>query len=154
MKTLKGHLRGKGLRIGIVASRFNEEITKRLIAGATDALEKLGVSTRSITLVSVPGAFEIPGAAARLAATRKVDAVVCLGAVIRGESEHFTYVASAAQQGVVRAGLDAGIPMTFGVLTTETVDQARERSGGGPDNKGYEAALDAVEMANLYRTLK
>jgi 6,7-dimethyl-8-ribityllumazine synthase len=154
MKTLRGNLRGKGLRIGIVASRFNDEITNRLVAGALESLEKLGVSKRSITLVSVPGAFEIPGAAARLAAAGNVDAVVCLGAVVRGETEHFTYVASAAQQGVMRAGLDTGLPMTFGVLTTETVDQALERSAEGESNKGYEAASDAVEMANLYRTLK
>jgi 6,7-dimethyl-8-ribityllumazine synthase len=154
LKTLRGNLRGKGLRIGIVAGRFNDEITKRLVAGALDSLERLGVSKRSITLVSVPGAFEIPGAAARLAAMGKVDAIVCLGAVIKGETEHFTYVASAVQQGVLRAGLDAEVPMTFGVLTTETVEQALERSGGGPSNKGYEAASDAVEMANLYRSLK
>lgn len=154
MKTLRGNLRGKGLRIGIVASRFNGEITKRLVAGALDSLAKLGVSKRSITLVSVPGAFEISGAAARLAAAGNVDAVVCLGAVIKGETEHWTYVASAAQQGVLRAGLDAGLPMTFGVLTTETVEQALERSGKGESNKGYEAAADAVEMANLYRALK
>jgi 6,7-dimethyl-8-ribityllumazine synthase len=154
LKTLRGNLRGKGLRIGIVASRFNDEITKRLVAGALDSLERLGVSKRSITLVSVPGAFEIPGAAARLAAIIKLDSIVCLGAVIKGETEHFTYVASAVQQGVLRAGLDAGVPMTFGVLTTETVDQAMERSGKDDRNKGYEAAADAVEMANLYRTLK
>ena len=162
MKTLRGNLRGKGLRVGVVASRFSKsnemagegEITKRLVAGALEALEELGVSSRSVTLISVPGAFEIPGAAARLAAGEKVDAIVCLGAVIKGETEHFTFVAAAAQQGVLRVGLDTGIPVTFGVLTTETVDQAWERSGGDAGNKGYEAAADAVEMANLYRTLK
>ena len=153
MKPLRGNLRGKGLRVGVVVSRFNEEITKRLEAGALQALEELGVSKRSITLVSVPGAFEIPGAAARFSASGKVDAIVCLGAVIRGETEHFAYVAAAAQQGVLRVGLDSGLPVTFGVLTTDTVDQAWERSGGSYGNKGYEAAADAVEMANLYRSI-
>ena len=153
MKPLRGTLRGKGLRVGVVVSRFNEEITKRLEAGALQALDEFGVSKRSVTLVSVPGAFEIPGAAARLAASGKVDAVVCLGAVIRGETDHYTYVAEAAQQGILRVGLDSGLPVTFGVLTTETVDQAWERSGGDHGNKGYEAASDAIEMANLYRDL-
>lgn len=153
MKPLRGNLRGKGLRVGIVVSRFNEEITKRLEAGALQALEELGVSKRSITLVSVPGAFEVPGAAARLAASGKVDAIVCLGAVIKGDTAHDTHVAAAAQQGVLRVGLDSGLPVTFGVLTTNNVDQAWERSGGSHGNKGYEAATDAVEMANLYRDL-
>jgi 6,7-dimethyl-8-ribityllumazine synthase len=153
VRSLRGNLRGKGLRVGVVVSRFHEEITKRLEAGALQALDDLGVSKRSINLISVPGAFEIPGAAARLAASGKVDAIVCLGAVIRGETEHFTYVAEGAQQGILRVGLDSGLPVTFGVLTTETVDQAWERSGGDHGNKGYEAAADAIEMANLYKTL-
>lgn len=151
MKNLRGSHRGRGLRVGIVISRFNEEITKRLLDGALEALEEAGVGRRSVTLVSVPGAFEIPGAAQRLAASGRVDAVVCVGAVIRGETEHFTFVAAAAQEGILRVALDTGIPVTFGVLTTETVDQAIERSGGAYGNKGHEAALDAVEMANLYR---
>jgi 6,7-dimethyl-8-ribityllumazine synthase len=153
MKSLRGNLRGKGLRVAAIVSRFNEEITKRLEAGALQALEELGVSKRSINLISVPGAFEIPGAAARVAASGKADAIVCLGAVIRGETEHFTYVAAAVQQGILRVALDSSMPVTFGVLTTDTVEQAWERSGGSHGNKGYEAAADAIEMANLYKSL-
>jgi 6,7-dimethyl-8-ribityllumazine synthase len=150
---IRGEHNGGGLRIGVVASRFNEEITARLLEGALKALEIAGVDGPSVRVVSVPGAFEIPGAAQRLASSRRVDAVVCLGAVVRGETEHFTFVAAAAQEGILRASLDTGVPMTFGVLTTETVEQALERAGGEAGNKGYEAALDAVEMATLYREL-
>jgi 6,7-dimethyl-8-ribityllumazine synthase len=150
---IRGEHNGGGLRIGVVASRFNEEITARLLEGALKALEIAGVDGPSVLVVSVPGAFEIPGAAQRLASSRRVDAVVCLGAVVRGETEHFTFVAAAAQEGILRASLDTGVPMTFGVLTTETVEQALERAGGEAGNKGYEAALDAVEMATLYREL-
>lgn len=153
MKTKRGTHRGRGLRIGLVVSRFHEEVTDRLREGALRALHEAKVSRAAVTVVSVPGAFEIPGAAQRLASSGKVDAVVCLGAVIRGETEHFTYVSAAAQQGILRAGLDSGMPVTFGVLTTDTVEQALERSGGARGNKGYEAALDAVETANLYREL-
>lgn len=154
MRMIRGDHQGKGLQIGIVVSRFNEDITDALLHGALRALEDAEVPESSIRVVSVPGAFEIPGAAQQLARSGEVDAVVCLGAVIRGETEHFTYVASAAQEGILRAGLDTGIPMTFGVLTTESVEQAEERAGGEESgNKGYEAAMDAVEMANLYREL-
>lgn len=153
MNRKQGTHSGKGLRIGVVMSRFNQEVTDRLLKGALEALAEAGVSELSITVVSVPGAFEVPGAAQELAASGSVDAIACLGAVIRGETEHFTFVAAAAQEGVLRVALDARIPVTFGVLTTETVDQAIERSGGGWGNKGYEAALDAVEMATLYREL-
>lgn len=152
MKTLRGTLKGKGLRIGIIAGRFNEEITKRLVEGALSALAECGVSKRAITLVWVPGAYEIPGTARRMAISSKFDALVCLGAVIKGETDHFHFVSAAAQEGILRAALDSGIPVTFGVLTA-TVDQALERSGGDRGNKGYEAAADAVEMANLYRDL-
>lgn len=153
MKTIRGERKGKGLRIGVVVSRFNQEVTDRLLQGALEALDGAKVSRRSITIVSVPGAFEIPGAAQRLASTKQVDAIVCLGAVIRGATEHFTYVSGAAQQGVLQVGLASGIPVTFGVLTTDTVEQALERSGGNRGNKGYDAALDAVEMANVHRVL-
>jgi 6,7-dimethyl-8-ribityllumazine synthase len=154
MRPTRGSRRGrKGLRVGIVVSRFNGEITRRLLDGALTALDEAGVSKRRLKVVSVPGAFEIPGAAARMAAGGDVDAIVCLGAVIRGETEHYEYVAAAAQQGVLRVGLDSVLPVTFGVLTTENADQALERSGGELGNKGYEAALDAVEMADLYRKL-
>lgn len=154
MRPTRGSRRGrKGLRVGIVVSRFNGEITRRLLDGALKALDEAGVTKRRLKVVSVPGAFEIPGAAARMAAGGDVDAIVCLGAVIRGETEHFEYVSATAQQGVLRVGLDSGLPVTFGVLTTQNVDQALERSGGELGNKGYEAALDAVEMADLYRKL-
>lgn len=153
MKMLRGSLKGKGLRVGIVASRFNEEITKRLIEGALQALAECGVGKRAVNLVSVPGAFEIPGAALRMAASGRVDALVCLGSVIKGETDHFHFVAAAAQEGILRASMKTGVPVTFGVLTTDTVDQALQRSGGEWGNKGYEAAAGAVEMANLYRDL-
>lgn len=153
MKTLRGNLKGKSLRIGIIASRFNEEITKRLVEGALSALSENGVSKRAITLVSVPGAFEIPGTALRMALKSKFDAIVCLGAVIRGETDHSHFVAAAAQEGILRAGMDTGVPITFGVLTTNSIDEAIERSGGDWGNKGYEAAEDAIEMANLYHEL-
>lgn len=153
MKTLKGDVGNKRYRVGIVVSRFNEKVTKALLDGAMDALERAGVPAAFVTVVSVPGAFEIPGAAKRLAKTGKVDAVVCLGAVVRGETPHFEYVCAAAQQGVLQAGLDTGIPMTFGVLTADDMDQALARAGGAWGNKGYEAATDALEMADLYRKL-
>lgn len=152
---LRGGPSAGSLRIGVVASRFNRAITDLLLRGAVDALLAAGVEAGRMVVVSVPGAFEIPGTAQALAP--QVDAVVCLGCVIRGETEHFTYVASAVQQGVVRVSLDTGVPVIFGVLTTETFEQALERAGGematGGD-KGGEAALDALEMANLYRALK
>lgn len=146
--------KGRNLRIAVVVSRFNEDVTKRLLEGAVEGLAEAGVKKRSTQILSVPGSFELPGVAKKLAESGTVDAVVCLGAVIRGETEHSTYVASAAQQGILQVGLETGIPVTWGVLTTETVEQALERSGGVVQNLGYEAALDAVEMANLYRELE
>lgn len=151
MKFVTGSRSGRGLRIGIVVSRFNQEVTDRLLDGALDALEEAKVPRRRTVLVGVPGALELPGAASKLAG--KVDAVVCLGAVIRGETPHFDYVSAGAQQGILQAGLSSGIPVTFGVLTCDTVEQAIQRSGGRWGNKGSEAALDAVEMANLYREI-
>jgi 6,7-dimethyl-8-ribityllumazine synthase len=148
----RGSLSGEGLRIGIVASRFNQDVTDLLLKGAVEALLEAGVTDDHIVTVSVPGAFEIPGTAQVLAA--RVDAVVCLGAVIRGETEHFTYVASGVQQGVVRVSLDTGVPVIFGILTTENLEQALDRAGGELGNKGAEAAMDAVEMANLYALLR
>jgi 6,7-dimethyl-8-ribityllumazine synthase len=148
----RGGSSGEGLRIGIVASRFNSDVTDLLLKGAVEALLEAGVADDRIVAVSVPGAFEIPGTAQALAS--HVDAVVCLGAVIRGETEHFTYVASGVQQGVVRVSLDTGVPIIFGVLTTDNVEQALDRAGGEIGNKGAEAAMDAVEMANLYKLLR
>jgi 6,7-dimethyl-8-ribityllumazine synthase len=154
VRWLQGDRLGSHLHIGIVVSRFNAAITEALLKGAIEALAEAGVPEAGTTIVSVPGAFELAGAARRLAAGGRVDAVVCLGAVIRGDTEHFTFVAAAAQEGILRAGLDTGVPMTFGVLTTEDVSQAEERAGGAAGNKGYEAALDAIEMANLYQLLE
>lgn len=139
--------------MGVIVSRFNGEVTTRLLDGALRAFGETGVEDGDVTVVWVPGAFEIPGAALALAKSGSVDAIACLGAVIRGETEHFTFVASAAQQGVLEAGLSTGLPVTFGVLTTDTLEQAIERSGGVWGNKGSEAARDAVEMANLYRSI-
>ena len=153
MTTLRGSHDGTGLRVGVVVSRFNDAITGALLTGALEALSEAGVTDDGAIVVSVPGAFEIAGAARALAEAGRVDAVVCLGAVIRGDTEHFTFVAAAAQEGILRVNLDTGVPVTFGVLTTEDVAQAAERAGGEAGNKGYEAALDAVEMANLYRLL-
>ncbi|MGH2717530.1 MAG: 6,7-dimethyl-8-ribityllumazine synthase [Actinomycetota bacterium] len=157
MKRLQGSRDGSGLRVGVIVSRFNEAVTEALLSGALEALAEVGVPDTRITVVSVPGAFELPGAAGTMAASGAVDALICLGAVIRGDTEHFTFVAAAAQEGILRVTLDTGVPVSFGVLTTEDVEQAEERSGGpggdGAGNKGYEVALDAVEMANLYRLL-
>ena len=157
MREVQGDHDGRALSIGVVVSRFNESITGALAKGALEALAEAGVPSEQVTMVSVPGAFELAGAAGRLAGSGIVDAVVCLGAVIRGDTDHFTFVAAAAQEGISRVILDTGVPVTFGVLTTEDMEQAEARSGLGPDgqagNKGYEVALDAVEMANLYRLL-
>jgi 6,7-dimethyl-8-ribityllumazine synthase len=156
VRTLQGDHDGRGLRIGVVVSRFNESVTDALLKGALEALAETGVPSEGITVVSVPGAFEIAGAACKLAASGRTDAVVGLGAVIRGQTEHFTFVAAAAQEGILRVMLDLGVPVTFGVLTTEDFEQAEARAGLGDarsGNKGYEAALDAVEMANLYQML-
>lgn len=165
MKVIKGDpLRGSRLKIGLIVARFNEDVTKRLWDGAMLAFGEAGVPDRSVTMFSVPGAFEIPGAAQRMAATGKFDAIVCLGAVIRGETAHSELVAGAAQQGVLRVAIDSGIPVTFGVLTTETREQALARASEGVpkatdlhaewDNKGYEAARSALEMADAYRKLR
>jgi 6,7-dimethyl-8-ribityllumazine synthase len=155
VRTLQGDHDGSNLRIGVVVSRFNESVTGALCRGALEALEEAKVPSDSVTVVSVPGAFEIAGAARQLATSGRVDAVVCLGAVIRGETDHFTFVAAAAQEGILRVMLDLGVPVTFGVLTTDDFEQAKARAGAGGEagNKGYEAALDAVEMANLYRLI-
>lgn len=151
---IKGDFRGDRLKIGIIVSRYNPEITSRLLRGAQEALSAAGVGDDQVKVVSVPGAFEIPGVAKRLASSGGVDAIVCLGAVVRGETEHFTYVSKAVQEGVLAVSLETGVPITFGVLTTEDVDQALARTGGELGDKGYEAAHDAVEMANTYRLIE
>lgn len=146
-------LDGSGLRVGVVASRFNEPITKLLVQGATDGLARYGVAGDDVTLVWVPGAFELPLVAKRMAACGEYDAVICLGVVIRGETAHFDFVAGQAAAGVARAALDTGVPVMFGVLTTDTVEQAEERADPERANKGYEAALGAIDVATLLRTI-
>jgi 6,7-dimethyl-8-ribityllumazine synthase len=139
--------------VAIVASRFNETISKRLVEGAIDGLRRHGAVDDRISVTWVPGAFELPGAAGRLARSGQVDAIVCVGCVIRGETAHFDYVAGSAASGIARLLADADIPVTFGVLTTETTEQAEARAGGKMGNQGFAAALAAIEMANLYAEL-
>lgn len=141
------------MRIALVCGRFNDLITERLLAGATDALVRHGVDEGSITVVWTPGAFELPMTARQLAASGEFEAVVCLGAVIRGDTGHYDQVANNAAAGIQRAGLDTGVPVVFGVLTTDTVEQAVERAGTKAGNKGAEAATTAIEMADLLRQL-
>jgi 6,7-dimethyl-8-ribityllumazine synthase len=141
------------LRIAVVVSRYNDFITDRLKAGAVEALAACGVADKDVIVVAVPGSFEIPMAARRAAETGRFDAVVCLGCLIRGETAHFEYIAAAASQGLMTASGATGIPMTFGILTTDSAEQALARAGSGPTNKGWEAAVAAVEMADLFRRL-
>jgi 6,7-dimethyl-8-ribityllumazine synthase len=149
MTTFEGNLTGAGLRIALVASRFNDAIVTRLVEGATDGLRRHGVAEDAIDVAWTPGAFELPLVAARLAASGDYDAVIALGAVIRGATGHYDFVAGQCAAGIQRAQLDTGVPIAFGVLTTDTIDQAVERSGAKAGNKGFEAAMTAIEMANL-----
>ncbi len=152
-KIYEGHLLGQGLRFGIVAGRFNEFITNKLLSGALDALNRHGVLEHDIEVAWVPGAFEIPLTAGKLAARDKYDAVICLGAVIRGATPHFDYVAGEVTKGVAKVGLESGTPTIFGVITADTIEQAIERAGTKAGNKGWDAAVTAIEMANLLREL-
>jgi 6,7-dimethyl-8-ribityllumazine synthase len=149
-RIIEGSYDGRHLRVAIVASRFNETITKQLLDGALDSLRRHGVPDDFVTVAWVPGAFEIPAAAQRLATSGEFEAIVCVGAVIRGETAHFDFVAGHAMNGIARVSLDTGIPIAAGVLTTETVEQAADRAGGKMGNKGAEAAMAAIEMANLF----
>ncbi|HET7482064.1 MAG TPA: 6,7-dimethyl-8-ribityllumazine synthase, partial [Actinomycetota bacterium] len=149
-RTHEGSYDGRHLRIAVVASRFNETISRRLVDGALDCLRRHGVDDDYVSLAWVPGAFELPVTAKRIASSGEVDAVVCVGAVIRGDTAHFDFVASHAMNGIGRAGLETGVPILAGVLTTDTVEQAADRAGGKMGNKGFEAALAALEMANLF----
>jgi len=153
-RMVEGNLTAKGFAFGIVASRFNEFITARLLDGALDALRRHGADEDKITVVRVPGSFEIPLVAKRMAASRQYDAMVCLGTVIRGATPHFDYIASEVAKGVAMAGLETGVPIAFGVLTTDSIEQAVERAGTKAGNKGFDAACAAIEMANLLRELK
>lgn len=152
-KYIEGKLIGTGLKFGIVASRFNDFIAGRLLEGALDALARHGVDEKNVDVVRVPGAFEIPMAAKRLSHSKKYDAVICLGAVIRGATPHFNYVASEASKGVAAVALEASIPVLYGVLTTDNLEQAIERAGSKSGNKGGETAVAAIEMANLYKQI-
>jgi len=153
MRQLNGQLSASSLKIGIVVSRFNDFITRRLLEGAEDALLRHGASPEAITVAWVPGAVEIPLLAKRLAASSDYDAVICLGAVIRGATSHYDHVCSMVASGIAAAALETGVPVIFGVLTTDTIEQAIERSGTKAGNKGFEAAVSAIEMANLLRRL-
>ncbi len=149
----EGSFDGRNLRVAVIAGRFNETIVKQLVEGALDCLRRHNVADSDVSVVWVPGAFEIPATAKRLALSREFDAIVCLGAVIRGETAHFDYVAGHASHGIGAVALEVGIPITNGVLTTENVAQATDRAGGKMGNKGFEAALAALEMANLFASL-
>lgn len=152
-KLYEGHLLGQGFKFGIVIGRFNEFITNRLLGGALDALNRHGVEDGDIEVAWVPGAFEIPLVAKKMANMMKYDAVICLGAVIRGATPHFDYVAGEVTKGVARVGLDSGVPTVFGVITADTIEQAIERAGTKAGNKGWDAAVTSLEMANLLKSM-
>lgn len=150
---LQGVLKADGLRFAIVASRWNDLIVSRLIGGAEDALLRLGGASNQITLVRVPGSFEIPLAAKKLATSGRYDAIICVGAVIRGETPHFEHIAAEVTKGIASASLSTGVPIAYGIITADTVEQAINRAGVKAGNKGFEAAMTAVEMANLLKEL-
>lgn len=153
-KTFEGSLNAKGLKFAIVTSRFNSFISERLVGGALDALARSGAAEADIEIVKVPGSWEMPVAVNELVKLKKHDAIICLGAVIRGETPHFDYVASEATKGIAQASMAAGVPVAFGVLTTNTLEQAIDRAGAKSGNKGFDAAMAAIEMANLLRGLR
>ena len=153
-RVIEGQLSATGLRIAIVVSRFNSFITERLLAGATDALLRHGADPDTIDIIKVPGSWEVPLAAGELARQHRYDAIICLSAVIRGETPHFDYVASEAAKGIAHIAMETGVPVAFGVLTTNTLEQAIDRAGAKGGNKGFDAALTAIEMANVLRQLR
>ena len=149
----EGMLLGKGLKFGLVVSRFNEFLTKKLAEGAEDALLRHGVNEKDIEVAWVPGSFEIPLVAKKLVETGRFNAIICLGAVIRGGTPHFEYIASEVTKGIARVGLDSGVPVIFGVLTADTLEQAIERAGTKMGNRGFDAAVEAIEMADLVKNI-
>lgn len=153
MSVFEGDLIGSGLKIGVVVSRFNELLSSRLLSGALDALGRHGVDAGAIDTAWVPGAFEIPFVAGRMAASGKYDAVIALGVVIRGATPHFDYVAAEVSKGIAKASMDSGVPVMFGVVTADSIEQAVERAGTKQGNKGWDAALAAIEMAKLLKTM-
>jgi 6,7-dimethyl-8-ribityllumazine synthase len=152
-KTIQGDLSSSGMRFAIVASRFNEFVTSRLLTGAVDALERTGAAEADVTIVRVPGSFEIPLAAKKLVQSKKYHAVICLGTLIRGETPHFDYLSSEVTKGIGLVSLEFGVPVAFGVLTADSVEQAIDRAGMKSGNKGFEAAMSAIEMANVLKQL-
>jgi 6,7-dimethyl-8-ribityllumazine synthase len=150
-KTIQGRLSADGIRVAIVASRWNDFIVSRLIGGATDALERLGASSDAITIIRVPGSFELPMAAKRAALSDEYDAVICLGVVIRGETSHNEYIAAEVFKGIAQVSLETNLPVTLGVVTADNLEQAIDRAGAKSGNKGFDAAMTAVELVNLYR---
>jgi 6,7-dimethyl-8-ribityllumazine synthase len=153
VKTYEGKLVANGLKFGVVIGRFNEFISSKLYGGVIDGLVRHGVDETDIEAAWVPGAFEIPLIAQKLAASKKYDAIICIGAVIRGSTAHFDFVASEVSKGIAKVSLDTGVPVIFGVLTTDTIEQAIERAGTKAGNKGYDAAVTAIEMANLMKQI-
>jgi 6,7-dimethyl-8-ribityllumazine synthase len=149
-KIIEGKLNAEGKKFAIVASRYNDFITEKLVSGALDALNRCGARDKDIEIFKVPGAFEIPLVAKRVAATKRFDALVCLGAVIRGATPHFDFVAAESSKGIAAVMMETGLPVIFGVITVDTIEQAIERAGAKLDNKGFSAAMSAVEMANLF----
>ncbi len=154
MKTIEGNLNATGLKFAILVSRFNSIITDRLLGGALDALTRTGASMDDVEIVKVPGSWELPVAAAALARRKEHDGIICLSAVIKGDTPHFDYIAAEAAKGLAQVSLDNAIPVAFGVLTTNTLEQAIDRAGAKSGNKGFDAAMTAIEMANLMRQLR
>ena len=154
MRVLEGKVVAQGIRVGIVAARFNEFITSKLVGGALDGLKRHDVKEEDIDVAWVPGAFEIPLIASKMAKSKKYDAVICVGAVIRGSTSHYDYVCSEVSKGIASVSLNSDIPVMFGVLTTDNIEQAIERAGSKAGNKGYECATGAIEMVNLIRALE
>ena len=154
MRVLEGKVVAEGIRVGIVASRFNEFITNKLVGGALDGLKRHNVDEAQVDVAWVPGAFEIPLIASKMAKSGKYDAVICVGAVIRGNTSHYDYVCNEVSKGLASVSLDSGIPVLFGILTTENIEQAIERAGTKAGNKGYDCALSAIEMVNLIREIE
>jgi 6,7-dimethyl-8-ribityllumazine synthase len=154
VKVIEGKLLAKGMSFGLVASRFNDFMTKELVSGCIDTLVRHGADDKDITLVWVPGAFEIPLVAQKMAKAKSFDALICLGTIIRGATPHFDYIAAEVTKGVAKAALDSGLPVIFGVITADSIEQAVERAGSKDGNKGKDAALSAIEMVNLTGQLK
>lgn len=152
-KIHQGRLNAEGFRFAIVASRWNDFLTSRLVEGALDALERLGADEKAVELFKVPGSFEIPLLARKVAASGKWDAVVCVGTIIRGQTPHFEYIASEVTKGIAQAGMETDVPVVYGIVTADTLEQAIDRAGVKAGNKGFEAAMSAVELVNLYRVI-